>query len=252
MSTKIKKAQIITDRDQRLFQFLFDSKVSTASQVRDRFFSNKTLRVTHKRLAKLRNANWLRLVTFTDGQYAKNAYSLTDKAYQEFVLIKDVNDRRCQLASDVVLHDLALVELRISLEKMPQVLKFYSENILQSYWEYSKMNSLRDIVELRSDAVLEILTKDENKFLVPLEYEASQKTKERWHKKFLDYYIKHEGDAVLWVCQNDSIRSGLCEIERELSKGYKPKMYFTLLQNILSSPEKITFTDFLGNEFQIQ
>jgi hypothetical protein len=234
------RAGFITDRDKEIFQFLFESKVAKVEQVYRELFPDVQMQIAKRRLQKLTSSCFLLKLGLTEGNRLKAIYSLAEKAYQGHVFKKDINDRHIQLLSEIPEHDLALVDIRQALRKRMTVKNIYTENVLRSHYEYAESEEFRDLVELRSDAVIELLLQ-EHRFIVPLEYEATLKAEVRNHKKLLDYYMKHSGKAVLFICGSDTILKSLCETDQKVCQGFTPKMYFARLFDVLNSSEKLTF-----------
>lgn len=190
---------------------------------------------------QLFRAGWLERTGHFDGHRTQIDFYLSKRAYRSHVLLPGVNDRREQLKSDKIEHDVRLVDLRACLESRETVTHFYTENVLQSRHDLAEAEKYRDSRSLHSDAVLDLLIEKEFRYVLPFEYEGSQKSKDRWAEKLLDYYLKHEAQAVLWVCETDSIARAMGETDLSLSTGRAPKMYFATAADVLSRPEKLKF-----------
>lgn len=253
MPGRRRKAGGITARDRDIFRFLYESKVATSRQIRARFFPKVSLTFANRRLRLLSKAGWIERAGFTENSDSLTyLLSLTDAAYRQFVRKEGVNDLRCQLRSDAVDHDVALVDIRGRLENLPMVNRLYTENLLQSCYDYAESDEFKDYVTLHSDALLEVNFQDEHRFLVPLEYEASLKSKDRCRSKLLDYYVKSDAQAVFFICGSKPVLDRMTEIEGEIGQEFRPKVYFSLLSNVINPAEKVTFTSIQGKSITIE
>lgn len=247
-----KTVRTLTERDKKVFQFIFEQKVSSFEQIRDRFFPDTSDRTTRRRLYQLKNSGLLRHVPHTDGRRLRHLFRLSSKAYRHHVLERGVNDLVSQLASHSIDHDLTLTELRTRFERARTTVAFYPENVLQSSEKFSKLEDFRDYVLLRSDAVAEFVVKNKFRYVIPVEYEASIKSIERCEEKMMNYYIKSEAQSVFWICKNGSIQSRLENIERSFGDKFKPKMYFALQEKVLSDSDSFTLTSIQGKQITIR
>lgn len=194
----------------------------------------------------------LRRIGFSDEGRLISLYSLTDAAFDRFVHMDGVNDERWQLRSDSPAHDLSLVDIRIALEKNSAVKDFIPENSLQSCSMYQDDPKIRDLVALRSDAVLRLLIKNEHEFVIPLEYEATLKSKERCLSKLLKFYTAYSGAAVLFICKDKTVMNRMLDVEAEIALQFKPKVGFCLLENVLKNPSELTFIKRQGDPYMVR
>lgn len=245
-------AKDVTERDRQIFQFLFENKAATALQLAELFFENKNTKIAYKRLYRLSRSGWLRKGGYLHHERPHILYGVSDEAFDQYVLEPGVNDRRRQLRSDCIDHDLALVDILICFKKNRATQKYIPENLLQSSHEFAESNEWKSLVELRSDAGVELLIQDQYRYLVPIEYEASLKSKERCRNKIHRYYMRHDGDAVFMICKDQSVLNRMVETELEVSRETKPKMYFSLLSDVLKNPSQMTFTQAQGDKYVIE
>jgi len=232
---------VVTPRDEAVFRFLFESKVATAKQIRSHLFPKTSYQTTARRLAQFTRSHLLAQSSIRFGRTFQCVYGLTDEAYDKYVRDEEVNDRRRQLKSEKINHDLALVDIRNRFMRFSGVKHYYSENALHSRFDLAGSPEFKEFLDLGSDAVVEIVRDEKNRFLVPLEYEATLKSKERCHEKLFDYYIKHDGSAVLFICADALVLNRMQNTDREICKEFKPKMYFALLSDVLNESEKVSF-----------
>lgn len=230
---------------------MFESKAATTRQIQNRFFPNAAYQTACGRIHLLTKNGWIRRFALSDDGCPRNAYSISDKAYKKYVFSEGENDRRHQTRSDSLSHDIALVDIRAALEKCVEVKKVFPENVLQSHQRFSKAPIFCDCVELRSDAVVELLVQNRHSCFVPLEYEASLKSVERCEKKILNYYTRFDGEDVFFICKDKNVLRRMAEVELDLGNAFRGKMHFALLENVLSHDGKIRFQSAKGEVFSI-
>lgn len=233
----------ITERDQEIFQFLFENKIATPRQLAARFFPGVSQATAYRRFKQLDRAGWLNRMGRATSSRIWLAYGLSDRAYRRCIKLEGVNDRRDQYSSDKPGHDLTLVDLRIRLESRRTVKRVYPENLLQAMHEFANTSNFRDSIALHSDAVLELVPTEGARYFVPFEFEGSAKATERWQRKLLDYYLKHDSEVVLWVCQDATMIRRMAAIDQEVNPGYSPKMYFASLEEVQSGQDELTFVN---------
>lgn len=219
-------------------QFLFESKVASIAQLRTKFFSKVTQQAASKRLSRLVRQGWLSCFGYAEHEKMRFVYSLSHKGYETFVLREGENDRRRQLTSDSIGHDLALVDIRLALARNPAVTAFVTENLLQSCQEYSEDVELEDLVSLRVDGAVQIKA-GSRRTIAPIEYEASLKSRERCRDKIEGFYANYDGSLVIFVCKDESILKRMREIDKDVCQNRPSKMYFSLLKNVIESSSKL-------------
>lgn len=233
----------ITERDRKLFQFLFENKVATQQQLKQKIFPEITKQTAFRRMKQLARSGWLNRLSFAGSDRALLVYGLTARSYNQYVKVEGVNDQIIQFVSDKLLHDLTLVDLRLRLESRPKIKRVYPENVLQTGQEYALRKEFKNSVSLNSDAVIELKMDEQTRIFIPFEFEGSQKSAERWQKKMHDYYLHHNSAVVLWVCKDESIINKMSEIDQEVCAGCTPKMYFASLEKVLNEKNGMTFTN---------
>ena len=110
-STRQKKTRtraIITDRDKRLFLYLFVNKVATINDIKKDIFHNKTAKKNvYRRLIKLSKAKII-TSSIEQGNLRRRLYSLTMEGFKKYIS-KEKVARRIQLKSDSIEYDLTLL-----------------------------------------------------------------------------------------------------------------------------------------------
>jgi hypothetical protein len=231
----------ITDRDRKIFQFLFESKVASLTQILDRIFTGLSPQNSNRRMLKLTRGGWVRRGGHHQNGRLHYVYWLSEKAFRRFLHGNGSEAPREQLKSDCIEHDLALVNIRIRFEENPAVRSFLTENTLQSAGESDLPNEVRPWIGLRPDAAVEVIEQDHETMFVPLEYESSLKSIDRCRNKLRDYYVLHGGSAVFFICSDENVLRRMLKVDRELSAEYRPKMYFSLLSDVLQARDTLPF-----------
>lgn len=225
----------ISKWDKDLFNYLYTNKVSTLEQiVRDLpHYSSKSSYIW--RLWKLKKLGYL------TGQYNEehdgtNIYRITKSTFQKY--ISRGSDLTTELGSDAVFHDLDLVDIRSKIIQSNKVKRYYTENMIQ-FWDDENYDKLVPYKSFNTDAVINVDISDDN-FWFGLEYEASVKTKKRYHDLFSNYYLNNEIVAILYICKDESVRRSLERFELDIAKNRAKKIYYATL-NSLTEENKLEF-----------
>ncbi len=179
------KKMKITDRDIKILGWILEQKFMTERQVRKVFWKDLTKdnREAYRRLNKLKKARFLK--TNKTQMYRSAMYLVTRKGVEELKR-SNRNSGLGELAEvgySNYKHDLAVTDIRIMLYESGYT-NWVSERVL------SKRNDLRRV----PDGMIY----HRGKYLA-IEYESSQKSKDRYRKIFLDYYLDNHVDRVLYI-----------------------------------------------------
>lgn len=221
----------LTDRDLSLFKYLFANKIAKVSQIRRDIFKNGNQANVYERLARLKKAGYILSTSAMIGNYSKKAYSLTRKGFSFVIDSLGLDVYQRQVLSDTKNHDLDLVDLCHGLRKFKGITKIVTENVLVNCNDYRNSKLYSPYSKLRSDLYCLVCVGD-RKLNVALEYERSLKANSRVASKMLKYYIQGAIDFVIYVASNDSIKSKLMKIDKEVRKSTKPKIYFSTLNEV--------------------
>ena len=246
------KIGVVTQRDRKLFEYLFENKVSTCAAIQQDIFNNVSIQKIYRRMGKLERSNFIKKDCFSLNEQRVHIYNITDNAYKKYVVSDMADVRRKQLNSDSIEHDLTLLDIRRRILRCTGIVNYYSENSLQSSHRYYNSHIFRGYVLLRSDAVIELLDENKNTGYIPLEYEASQKESTRYEKKINDYYMGSDTAVVLWICRNTKIQNSLIEARKALNTNEESKMYFSLLENVINNKDKIIFKNMEGKIVELK
>lgn len=252
MKKQKKKGLIVTERDHRLFEFLFRGRIATVEQVNEYIFGGISFQGVGRRLSRLCDNGFILKSSFILGQKTKMSYQVTDKGLGEIQSSLPYKVTARSRKSDSPEHDMTLNDIRLRLGAAQKVLRILSENELQSCAEFERDSETKAFVALNSDGAIQLQNRD-GYLYVALEYDASEKSHHRYVEKIGSYY-RHSGvPAVLYICKNNHIRKVLKKAETEVLKGQdkKPKFYYALLSDILGNVDEMAFENLSGRIFKL-
>ena len=237
MMPTFKKGVAITERDEKLFRYLFVNKVATNIHLQADIFKNASKQAIHRRLDKLIKGG------FIEASYLRScgnrlAYSLSKKALLNFIGGKK-DLQRLQRKSSAITHDLGLLEIKKQLSKCKLVENYLSENILACEI-FDDESDIREIKKIHPDAIVKVKQLD-HIFYFPLEYEASPKFAKRYDKLITRYYLMEEVKAVLFICKNITIQKKVMQAERKKCSARSGKFFYCLYENVMKLGEKVQF-----------
>jgi hypothetical protein len=125
------------------------------------------------------------------------------------------------------------------------VTDYFTENMLQACGKFTEREETRPFVQVNSDAAIEVTRKGE-KFLVGLEFENSEKAKERYVRKLVSYYSDGRTPVILYVCENSRIRAAIAQAEAEIIGKRPPRCHYSLLSDVLAGSKECIFEDLKG------
>lgn len=243
MKSKAKPIHI-REIEKKLFSYLFLNKVATASQIQRDIYINKSHQALYKRLNLLIKNDYLK-ANYNQELRGRLVYSLSKKAFQEFITGNDISKLREQLASNSILHDLDLVSIRTKMKTFCQLNVYYTENLIQSGVETLDAEAIKDLKSYHFDAILKI-NRNNNEFLIPLEYERSLKFSSRYKEYFKKIYNRSEIKAILYIGYDQKVLTKIQSFEKACIKDQWPKIFYNTLDGVLNSLS-VTFTN-LKNE----
>jgi len=230
---------VIRDIDLKLFYYLYAYKVATADRIVRDIYQSISHQALYKRLNKFIHHGYLQ-ASYVKEIRGKLVYSLTAKAFQEYV--SDNDKARCQLKSENIWHDLALLDLGEIFKTLPGLQFYVAENILRSSVELIEFENLKTIQRLHPDALLKIKLHGKE-FIFAIEYERSLKFHKRYRPFFDKYQATDDVDAVLLVTKDEKLTNRLMDKERLLFGNSDSKIFYSTFENIQSAKSKLTFTN---------
>ena len=129
--------------------------------------------------------------------------------------------------------------------KSPRKVDFIPENHLFSGSAVVKSLGLEDWTRNHPDGLIVDELKD-GVFHLPLECELALKAAFRYESKFYNYYRCDHIPAVIYICKDAKIREVLRQIELKYCDLYAPKIFYGLLDEVLSSEGKLVFKNRTG------
>jgi len=247
----MKKGIILTDRDKRIFCYLFEQKVAYFEEIRDRFFDNLHISTCFLRLQKLSNYEFIEKIAISQGGKLKTYFTLTKLGLKEVCDFYDINKSSIRLKTDSLEHDLKLSYLRNKLESCKKIKSYYSENYLHGCSlaeDYERLSPIRDI---NADAALHINGKSGD-FLVSFEYERTLKNPSRYNKKLTDYYFNNSITAVFYLCESEVIERSIRKADRIASKGFSPKVFTFTTEKMKKANGNFSFSNQNNKVFQLE
>ena len=229
----------VTERDEKLFRYLFVNKVATVKDIMRDIFNGTSLKTVHRRLVKL-SRNKLIEASAQREKGNRMIYSLTLKGFKDYIADKS-EVGRVQLKSDCVEHDLTIIKIKRSFRKFKMIQAFYSENLFRSGM-MDDIPEVRELRDIRPDAILKIKIKDRVLFL-PLEYEASSKYSKRNEKLLAKYYTSPHVPAVIFISKNASIERRITRKESVRKTRHKGKFHYCRLENVLNAEKKLILSN---------
>jgi len=241
-----------TPRDKILFKYLFEHKVAIRRQVALDVFGGATKQTVNMRLSKLVLHKYLDTDAIILSRKATHTYSLGEKGFQELV-----DDYKYRIAnykgkSDSVQHDLVLVDIMHVLKQKKIVKELYTENMLRGCIELRESKEFTAFSRLKSDGAMKIIG-EKGLYNIALEYDVNPKSRERYQKKLLAYYLNRSIQGIIYICNNMQIISLLQSIDNEICKqGYYPKFYYGLIEKLISGKPELTFSNIKSDIFHLK
>ena len=243
-----KRKVLLTERDKRLFEFLFRYKVATLKQVAKYLFKGAGYHTTCYRLGRLIKAGYLKRNYLEASKDGSCCYSGTDKALPILEQRWGSEIHRQQTKSEHPAHDVVLVEIGERARKMSLVEEYVQENILQCCPDLFPCSRYEAFSRVHSDAGLKVVIK-EKPFYLALEYEAILKSKARIKDKLFEYALRDEIRAILYICKDGQIEKSIRKMEKAFWTGPKGIIYYIQLKDVLSQNKAWLFTNSEGSRF---
>lgn len=248
---KVNCKTVLTDRDTKVFNFLFEQKIASQDDIFTNFFANTSKKACIIRMQKLVRSKHLKKEGISNNGRLNIIYSLTDKSFSKIRESLILNGVQTKFKSDSYLHDLELTKFRLILEKFQMIESYYSENYLQCCYLGENTKNLVPYRSINSDAALKVKVNNGH-FFVSLEYERSIKNRNRYAQKFLDYYLNSSITAVLYLCANKKVQNAITTIDKEVCQKYKPKIFTLNVESLPSKVENLPFTNLENGTFNLR
>lgn len=246
---KRKRGIVATERDKRLFLYLFVNKAATVRDITQDIFKGVCTKTVNRRLVRLSCAGLVEASAHRDLDN-RMVYSLTKKGLHRYVAERNVA-KRAQLKSDSVEHDLTILEIKRKFRTFKNVLGIYSENLVRSGLVDDHAKEFRHFRELRPDAVVKVKIRDKV-YLLPLEYEASSKSPKRNAKLLGKYYSCPVVAGVFFIARTDKIARKVRQKDAAKKSGRGGLFYYCLLEDVLAAEGKMVFTSITGGTVTVE
>jgi len=229
----------LTDLDKKLLFYLHAVKISTYRQIQRDIYALYKIKTVRKRIIKLEDEGLLtgfRSRAFRNGE---RLIYLSKLGFNSFVA--NGSEKRIELKSDAVRHDLALNDLRAAFLQCSKVESYYTENQLQT-WNLSSFDQdLSSFTKLYCDAVVEIDFPDGN-IVFPVEYENAGKSKIRYKNIISKIYRQDEVIAVLYFFKDAGLIRKIQDLELALFPNREAKIFYCLM-SMVRNGEAITLVN---------
>ena len=246
--SKAKKIRI-TERDKKILHLLFENRMATNWEIRNRFFNEKSRINVAKRLKKLRDAELIGMEKsvnlkrntfyFIKPLGLKNIYPFVN--FSHGIKLKSPN----------LVHDLTLVKLRNIFNNSEIIHKYYTENMLMLDLDQREIDNIFSYDErFRPDALF-ITRTNTGKIHNAIEVELSAKSAERYANKIQRYYLNEEISFVLFISNSHSIIKKVIAEEKMLYPEDNPKFYYGDLNFLFQKKLPFIFENFKGVEFEL-
>ena len=235
---------VLCERDFKILQLIFESKVMSREQIGICFFQNASKQTVNLRLQKIMELGLICRKPISLGYKIIYAYSLTPYGLTKIKPLLPHKVETKSRLSECPLHDIALNDIRQAFEARDAVHNYYTENVLQTCADYKSDDKFRQFVRLNSDAMAEVDSRI-GVLNLAIEFDTVYKSHIRYLKKINDYYFSHRIDGVLYVCANRNILARLHKADNEIAERHKRKnkLFFALLEDVTTANGELIFTN---------
>ncbi len=230
----------LNQADIDFLKYLHAVKVASYEQINRDIYPSYQLKSVANRLRLLEDTGLIwgqRLRFFLAG---RRVVSISKKGFESFVAKESKeSERRIELKSEVLDHDLVLVDIRSRLKQGNRIGEYLTENQVQTWGSIEYGADIASLANMNSDAIVEVKFPDEQVW-VPLEYEGNGKSEARYELLVRKYYAKDDVPVVLYICESKAIMEKIAKVERAVYMGDQPKFFFALFPEIMKD-DALTF-----------
>lgn len=232
---------ILQERDKKLLQFLFVTRVSSYQQIRARYFSGQHPTIADRRIRLLAKNRLVRTFPTDLSGKTVRALSLTENGWEQIKHRWPVHYDNPHFKSESVNHDIRLGDAVSRFLKLKTLSRYLSENMLQSSSTFASHSVLSGLVHAQSDGALEMKDPAGRVYTFAVEFEISLKAKERYRHKLSTYYAMNAIDGVLYICGGHEITDCLSKIDTEVRTAKDSIVYFADEFSVSASDDRIFF-----------
>ena len=241
------RREILGDRDKKLFDLLYQFKVATVDDIRALVFDNIGKCHVYRRLKELDQMGYIQRVLCQKNMMYLTAYSLTRSAFKKLLPEPKANLARDEYLSDKIEHDLGLLAIYRRLIQSPRIESFLTENTLKANSSEIDTYGIKDSIKHHPDAIL-IDQTSKGRYFLPLECELSVKKRFRYETKLMRYYQTETIPAVIYICGDDKVKRVISQTEEKYCKGYRPKVFYGILDQWPSPPAQLVLENRKGGQ----
>ncbi len=242
----------ITDRDQKILEYLHQNKVALREHLHEQFFNGVSVRIVNRRLALLLDHGYISRGAVSIDSRALSYYQITTKGFMNLKKLKQFSTILRTERSESIEHDLSLISVRKVLSLKKRIAEYLTENMLNCDSTYSQDKKYKYFISLQSDAVCDVQFSKGN-FNLAIEYESHAKANVRYEEKFLNYY-NTDIQAVIYICESKNLMANLKKIDKGVckAKNFSSKIYFCLMDELKNSSSMITFSNFANQSISVE
>ncbi|NRA63395.1 MAG: replication-relaxation family protein [Pseudobacteriovorax sp.] len=237
----------ISEKDIQAIKYLHTVKVATARQLNRDVYHYTHQRSVNRILKKLVDKDLIRGIYHSEF-YPKRLYSATKKGFGKYV--RDGYERRVQLQSNSIPHDIALGDIRARFLDGGIAKNYIAENELKCWQDFADSPEYFSFVQSPCDGVVEIdFPTGAVSFAV--EYEASSKRLSSYTDIFSRYYVNNGIPFVIYIAGKSSVITRMVSHEKRHFSDKEPKIFYVLLEDFMTS-NTIELTDRNGGILNLE
>ncbi len=244
----------LTERDRKIFQFIYENGYVTAPHIHLQFFPKGSLWAAHVRLGPLVREGYLKKV-----RWGTVIYKLTSKALYELPLSENQikQYQRKKIAINQLSHDLKIVDFRQIFEKSPLVGDWIPAHRLMSQ-DYADFQFKDRKYTKVPDAIFSITLRDKI-IKVAFEFERTRKSKSYYISTFENYHLIYPVGLIIYVAANDDLKTLLLDMGKQaLNKlaqnkvDIENKLHVATYEEFKKYKLSTLFQSPLNNKFSIE
>jgi DNA-binding HxlR family transcriptional regulator len=228
---------VLTDRDVRIFEYLFRGKGATKDQINRDVFGLRATSIVYRRLSKLLSQGLIERVALYKKGF-QGVYCLTPKGLR-FCHSFEGKRTRSELRSADFNHEIALVDIKHKLQLVEGCEYYLTENELQSGLYDEDDYEYSGFIKLNSDGFLKF-NLGSKRYVSAIEYERSDKGKARYKRLFRDYYLRDEIPFVFYVLSSGALKKTILRLDKVARADKSPKIFCVELEELLKAKKVLS------------
>lgn len=232
--------RIVTERDVRLFRYLFQNKIACSLQIKRDVFHTADKSSCWRRLRQLVKTGYIKKLTapglnlpvFLNDKPATSI--LTDEGY----IPSRCEPGRVELAK--LDHDLTLIDICSRIRKFSSFVAIaYEQELRMKTAHESLFEQLQELSRI-PDALF-ITSEGEEGKAYAVEYQKKFNDPGRWQEKLRQFYRCRFIDQVLVLTKTDSSIKRLAALDRTIGTDGTSKLYYTTLERFFAVGRVVHF-----------